>query len=301
MSHCHDHTHNHKNNTASKGLLIVLLLTSFYMVAEFLGGIYTNSLALTADAGHMLGDVGSLLLSYFAIWIALKPAPPDKTFGYVRAEIFAAFLNGIALVIIALIIIYEAYSRIISPPEIKSLSMAIIAFGGLLVNIIGVLILHKDSKENLNIKGALFHIIGDLLGSIGAMTAGLLIFFWHLYIADPVISFIIAGLVLFSSINLIHAAVKILMEVSPSHINPQEVKKAILEIENVLDVHDLHIWSIDSNKVSISVHIVAKLEHNKQILCDVDKLLKDSFNITHSTIQIEPDDFHDYNCPLDLH
>lgn len=301
-SHEHCHSHNHNGNGSNfNGLLIVLLLTGFYMVAEFAGGIYTNSLALTADAGHMLGDVGSLALSYSAIWLSTRPAKPDKTFGYFRAEIFAAFLNGIALVAIALLIIYEAYQRMLAPPEIKSFAMIIIATGGLIINIIGALILHKDSKESLNIKGAFLHIIGDLLGSIGAILSGLLIYKWHLYLADPIISIIIAGLVLYSSISLTKASARVLMEISPAHINPEDVKNAISKIDNVINVHDLHIWSIDSKKVSVSVHIIAKLEHNTQILCDVDNLLKTEFDISHSTIQIEPEDFHKSGCPLDLH
>lgn len=302
MTHSHSqHCHEHNHNKSSSKLLIILVLTSIYMVAEFLGGFYTNSLALTADAGHMLGDVGSLILSYFAIWLASRPATPGKTFGYFRAEIFAAFLNGIALVAIALVIIYEAYQRMMAPPEIKSFTMIIIATGGLIVNIIGVLILHHGSNENLNIKGAFLHIIGDLLGSIGAIFSGILIYKWHLYLADPIISVVIAGLVLYSSISLTKSAAQVLMEFSPSHINPQDVKNEITKLDNVIEVHDLHIWSIDSQKVSVSVHIVAKLEHSKQILCDVDNLLKTEFNISHSTIQIEPEDFHESGCSLDLH
>jgi cobalt-zinc-cadmium efflux system protein len=156
------------------------------MVAEFAGGIYTNSLALTADAGHMLGDVGALALSYFAMWLASKPASSEKTYGYFRTEIFAAFINGMTLVAIALFIIYEAYRRIVSPPEIMSLPMLIIAFGGLIVNLTGISILHKDIKKNLNIKGAFLHILGDLLGSVGAITSGVLMLFWHFYLADPI-------------------------------------------------------------------------------------------------------------------
>jgi cobalt-zinc-cadmium efflux system protein len=301
MSHCDNHNHDHNHHNSSKGLLLVLFLTVLYMFAEFFGGLYTNSLALMADAGHMLGDVGSLFLSYFAIWLSLRPAPPEKTFGYFRAEIFAAFINGVTLIIISLFIIYDAYLRLLSPPEIKSVAMIIIATGGLVVNLIGVLLLHKDSKENLNIKGAFLHIVGDLLGSVGAVLAGILILVWKFYIADPIISFVIAGFILYSSINLINSAVQVIMETAPSHIDVNEVKNAIIKVENVINVHDLHIWNIDSKMVSISVHIVAKIEHSSQLLCNVDELLKDKFNISHSTIQIEPEDFHTHGCPLNLH
>lgn len=295
-NHC---KHHHKHN--SKNLLVVLILTTLYMVAEFLGGYFTNSLALTADAGHMLGDVGALALSFFAIWLSGRKAPTEKTYGYFRAEIFAAFINGVALVIIALTIIYEAYFRIIHPQKINSLIMMFIALGGLIVNIIGAYILHSQSKENLNIKGAFLHIIGDLLGSIGAIIAGILIYFGHFYIADPIISIIIAAFILYSSMNLINSAVQILMEAAPSNINIEEIKNAILEFEDVIDVHDLHIWSINSGNISLSVHIVSEFKNNEKILCKVNSLLKEKFNILHSTIQIEPKDFHEYNCPLNLH
>jgi cobalt-zinc-cadmium efflux system protein len=271
------------------------------MIVEFIGGIYTNSLALTADAGHMLSDVGALALSYFAIWISSKPATPQKTYGYFRTEILAAFINGITLVGIALFIIYEAYLRIATPPEVKASTMIIIAIGGLIVNIIGAFLLHKESKENLNIQGAFLHIIGDLLGSIGTIIAGIIILRWNFYLADPIISIIIALLILYSSISLINEAVHVLMESTPSHINVETIKESILEIPEVIDVHDLHVWSIASNKIALSVHVVTNYLENQQILCTIDNLLKEKFNIEHSTIQIEPVNFHESGCPLNLH
>lgn len=299
MSHSKSHEHVHEYDN-SKGLLVVLIVTTCYMIAEFLGGLYTNSLALTADAGHMLGDVGALALSFFALWLTKRKAPLENTYGYFRAEIFAAFINGIALVIIALTIIYAAYFRIVMPQKVNSLVMVIIAFGGLLVNIIGAFMLHRGSRESLNIRGAFLHIIGDLLGSVGAIIAGLVIYFWHFYPADPIISVIIAGFVLYSSINLTNSAGQILMEVAPAHIDVKEIKKEILKIKDIKDIHDLHVWSISSRKVSLSVHLVADFQHYQIILCEVNNLLKDKFGITHSTIQIEPENFHEYNCSLDL-
>lgn len=301
MSHHHVHNchHEHKNNLT--GLLIVFVLTAFYMVAEFLGGYYTNSLALTADAGHMLGDVGALGLSLFALWLVKKAAPTNKTYGYYRAEIFAEFINGMALVIIALMIIYEAYLRIIMAQKIDALLMTIIAFGGLIVNIVGAVILHGASKENLNIKGAFLHIIGDLLGSIGAIFAGVSIYFWHFYPADPVVSVIIAVFVLLSSINLINSATQILMENAPSHIEVDKIKGEILKLENIKDVHDLHVWSINAKDVSLSVHVVSDFSNNEKILYEVNELLINKFKISHSTIQIEPEDFHEKCCPLKFH
>lgn len=293
--HCHEHNHNSKN------LLIVLVLTALYMVAEFVGGYFTNSLALTADAGHMLGDVGALILSFFALWLSGKKASAEKTYGYFRAEIFAAFINGVALVFIALMIIYEAYFRIIMAQNIQAFAMIVIATGGLLVNIIGAVILHAGSKENLNIKGAFLHIIGDLLGSVGAIIAGLLIYFYHFNLADPIISIIIAGFVLYSSINLTNSAVHILMENAPSHLSVEEIREEILKFEDIQNVHDLHVWSITSKSISLSVHIVAENANCERILKEINCMLKSKFDIVHSTIQIEPPDFHEYDCPLNFH
>lgn len=271
------------------------------MITEFVGGLYTNSLALTADAGHMLCDFGALTLSFFAIWLSKKPASSEKTYGYFRAEIFAALINGVALVIIALFIIYQAFTRILAPPEVKSAAMLIVSVGGLAVNLMGVFLLHGESKENLNIKGAFLHIFGDLLGSVGAIIAGILMLRWNLYLADPIISIVIAVLILFSSIKLLSTAVQVLMEASPSHINVVSIKNALLGLNHVLGVHDLHVWSIDSKRISLSVHIVAEIVNNEKILCEANKLLKDEFNICHSTIQVEPEGFDENGCSLNLH
>ncbi len=179
--------------------------------------------------------------------------------------------------------------------------MTAIATGGLIVNIIGASILHQGSKENLNIKGAFWHILGDLLGSVGAIIAGVMVWGWQIYLADPIVSIIIAILVLYSSIKITNAAVQILMESAPKHINIQGVKDSISKIDGVLNVHDLHVWNINSSCVSLSVHVVAEIKDYEQILCKVNNLLKEKFNIKHSTIQIEPKDFHENDCPLNSH
>lgn len=297
--HCHEHHHNSHDN--QKSLLLVLCITAFYMVAEFLGGYFSNSLALTADAGHMLSDVGALALSFFAIWLSSKKAPIEKTYGYYRAEIFAALINGVTLIFIAGVIIYEAYERITMAQKIDAVTMMIIAFGGLLVNIIGAFVLHKGSEDNLNVKGAFLHVLGDLLGSIGAIIAGVLVYGWHIYIADPIVSIIIALLILYSSIHIINSAVHILMESAPKHIDIRGVKDSIQEIDGVENVHDLHIWSINPSLVSLSVHVVAEMANYEKILCAINDMLKEKFNIEHSTVQIEPKDFHVNGCPLNLH
>ncbi len=296
--HCEHHHHNHIAGN-QKSLLIVFCITSFYMVAEVAGGYLTNSLALMADAGHMLGDVGALGLSFFAIWLLSKKAPPEKTYGYYRAEILAALINGVTLIFIAFAIIREAYHRMTELQSIDAPLMIIIATGGLIINIIGAWMLHKGSKENLNIKGAFLHIIGDLLGSVGAIVAGLLVWKWGLYLADPIVSVFIAVLVLYSSINLTKSAVDILMEAAPKHINIKEIQDSIAEVNGVVDVYDLHIWSIDSNRLSLSVHVVAEIDNHEIMLCEINKILKEKFNIKHSTIQLEPKNFSITMCPFD--
>ncbi len=297
----HHHHHNHIHDCSNlKNLKLVLILTAVYMIAEFIGGYFTNSLALMADAGHMLGDVISLAMAFGAIYLATKKTSVTKTFGYYRAEILAAFLNGLTLVLISAMIFYEAYHRLINIREVQGLTMLLIAFGGLVINIIGAKLLHSGAKENLNVKGAFLHILADLLGSIGAILAGCLIYFFNIYIADPIISFVIAGLILTSSIGIIKSTIDILMEGVPSNIDIKEVQEHLEEIENVKEVHDLHIWCINSNTVSLSVHLTADMENAHQILCSAKKLLKEHFDISHSTIQIEPINFEEDKCIFDI-
>ncbi|MCI1273086.1 MAG: cation diffusion facilitator family transporter [Clostridiaceae bacterium] len=300
MTHIH-HEHNYHTHKNLKRLSIVLVITIIYMFAEFIGGYFTNSLALTADAGHMLGDSGSLALSFAAIWLATKKAPIEKSFGYYRAEIIAAFLNGLTLVLIAALIMYEAYQRLMNVHHVFASGMLIISVGGLVVNIIGAYLLHKGSGENLNVKGAFLHIMADLLGSIGAITAGLLMYFFKWYLADPIISFVIAILVLSSSFGILKSAVDILMESVPSDIDIKEVQKSIENIENVQNVHDLHIWCINANTIALSVHLVTELTDYKEILSKTNEMLEHKFGIEHATIQIEPVDFHENTCAFENH
>lgn len=297
-NHNHGHNHCHLEHSNSRNLIIVLFITALYMIAEFLGGYYTKSLALTADAGHMLGDVASLALSLWALNLASKKAPISKTFGYYRVEILSAFVNGCTLVFIAFGIIYEAYLRLSFMQKIDALSMSVIAIGGLIVNVLAAFLLHRGSHENLNVKGAFFHVLGDLLGSIGAILAGLIIYFWHLYIADTIISVVIALLVLYSSFNLINSAVRVLMEAVPANVDINEINSAIKQVNGVLNIHDLHIWSINSANISLSVHVVADLKNSEQILSSINQILIENFNILHSTIQVEPNDFHENSCSI---
>lgn len=293
MHNAHEHEHEEKN---FKKIGVVFALTLVYMIAEIIGGVYANSLALIADAGHMLSDAAALGLSFFALWLSLKPASPEKTFGYFRTEILAAFINGITLIGISIFIIYEAYLRLINPPEVKASVLIGVAIGGFFINIISASILHSSSRENLNIRAAFLHILGDLLGSIGAIIAGLAILLWKFYPADPIISIIIAILILISAFQLVMEAIDILLESSPGNINVESIKLALIDIPFVEDVYDLHVWSISTGKVALSVHVVSDEGDYNKVLCAVTGILKEQFHINHLTIQIEPPGFDEKIC-----
>lgn len=282
---------------------IVLVLSAAYMVAEAAGGWYTNSLALWSDAGHMLTDVAAIGLSIAAIWFGSRVAPADKTYGYYRIEILAAFVNGVTLVGIALIIMYEAYGRLQEPPPIASVEMLLIASGGLAVNLFSAWILrerhdhhghHHHGPRSLNEHGAYLHVLGDALGSAGAIVAGILIWWKGWFIADPLISIVIALLIVVASFQLIREAVNVLLEGTPSHINIAAVRDAMLQTEGVVGVHDLHVWSITSGRDALSAHVVCGGDaFCKEKIEQIRRVLHDQFGISHLTIQLETPDFEE--------
>lgn len=295
----HHHHHHHADASAArtKRLGVVLVLTSVYMIAEAIGGWLTNSLALLSDAGHMLTDVAAIALSMLAIWFGSRPAPPQKTFGYHRLEILAAVVNGITLVAIALVIMYEAYERIAEPPVVASGEMMAIATGGLAVNLVSAWILagrHDHGPRSLNEHGAYLHVMGDALGSVGAIAAGLMMWFGGWYVADPIISVVIALLIVYSSFELIREAVNVLLEATPSHINIAAVKETILGVEGIVDVHDLHVWSITSGRDALSAHVVCEGENYSAAKVEaVRRAVRAGFGISHLTIQLETPTFED--------
>jgi len=284
------HHHQVESGENKRRLTTVLALAGTYMIAEVVGGWLTNSLALLADAGHMLSDAAALGLSLFALWIAQRPATARRTYGYYRAEILAALANGAALVAIAVLIFLEAYERLGAPPEIRGGLMIAIATGGLVVNIVSLWILDAGKSSNLNIRGAWLHVLGDLLGSVGAIAAGVLIWAFRWDWADPVASVIIGALVLYSSWQLLREAVAVLLEGAPGHIDVDEVRDCIAGINGVLAVHDLHVWTIASGMVSLSCHVVAGGDPAPPaLLKSMNRLLDERFHIHHTTIQIEPE------------
>jgi cobalt-zinc-cadmium efflux system protein len=294
-THNHTHTHPHGRATRSRRRLsIVLVLTALYMLAEAAGGWMTGSLALLADAGHMLTDVAALALALIAVWFGSRPATSSKTFGYYRLEIFAALINGVALVLISLLIFYEAYKRWAQPPEVRSGLMMIIATGGLLTNLICAWLLHGDHKDDLNVHGVWLHIIGDALGSVGAILAGALMSLYSWYTADPLFSCLIGLLVIWSSWHLIRESTNILLEGTPSHINLAAVEDAILQTSGVEDVHDLHVWTITSGREALSAHVIhVETISQAELLTELRTKLHDRFGVDHLTIQMETPDFED--------
>ncbi|CAN5612197.1 CDF family zinc transporter CzcD [soil metagenome] len=258
------------------------------MLAEAVGGWLANSLALIADAGHMLTDVGALSLTLGAIWFASRPATSKKTFGYYRLEILAAFVNGIALVLISLWVIYEAYQRWHAPQEVKGFQMTAVAVGGLIVNIIAAFLLRGGHQHDLNMRGAWLHVIGDLLGSVAAIIAGVLILAFGWIWADAATSVLISLIIIFGAWNLIKESVNVLLEGTPAHINLTAVEQMILQTENVENVHDLHVWTITSGIEALSVHIVHQERVvQAKLLQEIREKLHDEFSIDHLTIQLE--------------
>jgi cobalt-zinc-cadmium efflux system protein len=287
MGHQHNHSHNHNEN--KRALMISFFLIVIFMVVEVIGGILTNSLALISDAGHMFSDAFALGLSLFAIKLGERKATSKKTFGYRRFEMIAASINGITLIGISLYIFVEAFRRFTNPFHVESLGMLTISTVGLIINIVVAWILMSgDKDENLNIRSAFLHVIGDLLGSLGAIIAALLIYFFDWGIADPIASIVVAILVLISGWRVTKESFHILMEGVPFNIEIESVKDSLLKIPHVLDVHDLHIWSLTSGVPMLICHLtIDEMGDHDEILRLAQNILHDQYEIEHSTLQVE--------------
>lgn len=275
----------------SRRLKLALAITSAYFVAEVVGGILTNSLALLSDAGHMFSDIAAMGLSLFAFQMARRPATLKKTYGYHRWEILAALLNGLALWLVVGIIFNAAYNRFLDPPEVQSKGMLIVASIGLLVNVAAGIILYGSHHESLNIRGAFLHIIGDALGSVGAIVAGVVMLFTGWYLADPLISFFIGLLILYSSWSLVRESMSILMQSVPEGINLEELRTAMEDVGGVVKIHDLHVWVVTSGVFTLSAHaVIRRVDDSHEVLNGMESMLKESFRIEHTTIQLETED-----------
>jgi cobalt-zinc-cadmium efflux system protein len=298
--HSHGHAHAHGAARNRRRLAWTLALAAVYMVAEFVGGFLANSLALLADAGHMLSDVGALALSLFALWMAQKPATSRRTYGYYRTEILAALANAATLIGISLFIFVEAYRRFQQPEAVAGLTVMWIAAGGLAVNLAGLFVLHGGKDDSLNVRGAWLHMLTDALGSVGAILGGLAVYAFGWRWADPAVSVAIAVLVLYSSWHLLRESVSVLLEGTPGHIDLEALRGAMLEVDGVEEVHDLHVWTITSGLEAMSGHVVVgdrgERRQSGEILSDLHCLLHDRFGLHHLTIQIEPRGFQEQAC-----
>lgn len=292
--HKHEHGagHSHSHNANKKVLKISFALIAGFMFVEFIGGFLTNSLALLSDAGHMLSDSVALGLSLAAFVFGEKVATSSKTFGYKRFEILAALLNGLVLIFISAYIFKEAIDRLSEPHVVMGQGMMIISVIGLIINIIVAYIMFTkgETKENLNLRSAFMHVIGDLLGSVGAIIAAILIMAFGWYIADSIASMIVSILVLYSGWRILKDSINVLMEAKPSDIDLKEVRTDLLSVNGVKDVHDLHIWMITPDYLSMTVHLFIEQDTDRDAaLRQIQKLIQDNYGITHLTVQMEGD------------
>ena len=288
----HDHGHSHAHGANKKALMISFIIITGYMIIEAIGGFITNSLALLSDAGHMLSDSISLGVGLLAFTLGEKVANYSKTYGYKRFEILAAVFNGVTLILISIYIFYEAYHRFADPPQVASTGMLIIASIGLLVNILVAWILMRkgDTEENLNLRAAFLHVLGDLLGSVGAVVAALLIMFFGWGWADPLASVIVAILVLISGWRVTKDAIHILMEGTPKNVSLDNIIKTMENVTGISSIHDLHVWSITSGQNALSCHAVVdgniSIHESQRILRIIEHELEHQ-GIGHVTIQME--------------
>jgi cobalt-zinc-cadmium efflux system protein len=311
--HGHGHAHGHVDRAAgARRLSMLLALVVAYIGVEVAGGLASGSLALLADAGHMVSDAAALAVTLVALRLAERPATPQRTYGWHRAEILAAALNGAALLLISGGVLYEAWERLRAPPPVAGPLMMGVAAGGLVVNLIGLALLHARREDSLNLRGAWLHVLSDALGSLAALTAGGLAWGLGWTLADPVASVIIALLVLRGAWRLMDDAVHVLMEGAPPHIDVEAVRAALAAVPGVVAVHDLHVWTITSGMICVSVHVVVpdgaadgckgpqrqrEADAGPELLHRLSQLLRARFGIAHATIQIEPPGFEE----SDLH
>jgi cobalt-zinc-cadmium efflux system protein len=289
--HGHRHGHAHDHRSASRqALLIVLGLTLAFTVVEVVGGIFTDSLALLADAGHMVSDAFSIGLALVAVTLAQRPASPRRSFGFQRAEILAAFVNGIALVAVSAWIVWEAIQRLDDPPEVLGGWMLVVALAGLVVNATAAAILMRSGRESLNVEAAFRHVIADLLGSAGVLVAAIVILLTGWELIDPLVSIAIAVLIVASAWGVLRDSTAILMEQTPLEIDADAVARAIVEIPGVTSVHDLHVWRITSGFDALSAHVLVGLGEDCHMLRrEVERAIADRFGITHTTLQVDHD------------
>jgi cobalt-zinc-cadmium efflux system protein len=294
--HGHDHDDHHEedrghsSDASSAALRRALCVTLAFMGVELVGGYLANSLALISDGIHMLMDSGALILSLFVAWVSKRKAPKGYTYGYQRVEILGALLNGLLVWLISGFLIFESIDRFRAPPDVKGGMVFWIATVGLASNLASMYFLYRSSKNDLNVKAAYVHMISDSMGSVGAMLAGGVIVLTNWKLADPIITVALALLMLWSSWSLVKEAVGILLERSPEHLRLEEIEQALELLEGVKGIHDLHVWTLSSGSVALSVHLVGEgLRNMGELLQEAAQILEERFSITHTTIQVEPE------------
>lgn len=290
MSAAHLHTREWPTAAGrhTRALAWTLGLTGGFFLVEVAGAFWSGSLALLADAGHMLTDVGGLGLTFFAAWVAAKPPTPEKTYGYYRVEILAALVNALVLLAISAFLLYEAYRRFLDPPPVLGGPMLVVAVAGLLVNLAGMWLLRAGAGESLNLRGAYLEVLSDALGSLGVIVAAVIVLSTGWRLADPLVGAGIGLLIIPRTWGLVRQAVHVLMEGVPPHVNLAEVEQAMGGVPGVRQVHDLHVWTLTSGKHAMSGHVVvADLTAGNEILRDLHEVLHERFGIEHTTIQLE--------------
>ena len=287
-SHSHaGHTHDDHHHAGTAGLKAALIVTGLFLVAEVIGGLVSNSLTLLADAGHMLADVGALAFSLFVAWLSRQPSTNRKTYGYLRWEILAAFLNGVTLLGISVAIIWEAILRLRSPEHVETGVMLVVAVAGLFANVFAARLLHAGAGQSLNVRGAYLHVLSDLLGSVAAVVAALLVRLKGWTIADPIASIVMTVLIVRASWSLVKESIDVLLEAVPSHIDLGEVRAALEGLAGVESVHDLHVWTLTSGVVAMSAHAVVHDPARHQAVLEEMNRAVGALGVHHVTIQLE--------------
>lgn len=295
----HGHGHGSAGARHRTPLAIAFGLTAAFMVVELTAGILTSSLALLSDAAHMGTDVLGLGMALAAITLANRPTTSQRTFGTYRLEVLAALANGLLLFGVAGYVLYEAYRRFSDPPEVPGVPMLVVALAGLVVNLVSLRLLTEGAKESLNVQGARLEVLGDLLGSVGVIVAGALIWTTGWRYADPLIGAAIGLFILPRTFRLTTQALRILMEVAPPGLDVEQVRRSILDLPGVADVHDLHVWTVTSGLDTATGHVVLDEGVDFHIVLDcVTALLEQEYAVTHATIQCEPAGHRERGCPM---
>ena len=269
----------------------VLIVATLFLIAEVVGGIYSNSLALLSDAVHVLTDIGAICLSLFTIWVSSRPAGASKTYGYLRAEILGALFNGLFLWLMVALIFIEAIHRMREPHPVAGLPVMALAVAGIAINSFAAWMTYsKDNRGGMALRAVFVDAVADLAGSCGVLIAGSLVYFTGWTRADPVASMLLAILIIYGSWSLVREGVDILMEAVPAHIDLEELRKDLLAIAGTAEVHDLHVWCLTTREYALSAHAVVAGEANPdRVLSDMSQLLERKFNIRHMTVQLERD------------